>query len=114
MVNNREEQLNRIFSALSDPTRRAMLRRLGPNPMSIAELSEPFEISKSAVTKHVKALEKAGLIQRTIDGRIHNCRLQTAPLQAASKWMRFYEKYWNNKLDALDGFLSDATPRKVK
>ena len=109
MVNNREIQLSRIFSALSDPTRRAMLRRLGHEEMSVADLSQPFNMTKSAITKHVKILENAGLLRRTIDGRTHYCRLEAKPLQEASEWMKFYEKFWNEKFDALDAFLEKDT-----
>ena len=106
MVNNKEEQLSLVFSALSDPTRRAMLLRLAKQEQSIAELSEPFAISKSAVTKHIKALENAGLLRRTIDGRVHQCRLQAEPLHTASDWMVFYQRFWDSKLDSLDAYLS--------
>ncbi len=108
MVNYRDDQLSTIFSALSDPTRRAMLKRLGNKEMSVADLSEPFEITKSAITKHVKALENAGLLKRTIDGRTHYCRLNAEPLKQASEWMRFYEEFWGKKFDALDDFLASG------
>ncbi|MGB0849379.1 MAG: ArsR/SmtB family transcription factor [Thiolinea sp.] len=104
MVNN-NEQLSTIFSALSDPTRRAMLTRLAGKEMSVAELAEPFPITKSAVTKHIKMLEKAGLLQRSIQGRVHQCRINVEPLQQASEWMQFYEQFWDEKLIELDKFL---------
>jgi len=106
MVNNSEQQLNQIFSALSDPTRRTMLLRLAKQEMSVADLSRPFDISKSAVTKHLKVLENAGLLGRTVEGRIHRCRLEPEPLTAVSEWLSFYEKFWNNKLDALGNYLN--------
>ena len=110
MVNNNipsdNAELNLIFSALSDPTRRAMLLRLADKEHSIADLSAPFDISKSAVTKHIKVLEKAGLLMRTIKGRVHHCRLAVDPLHAASDWMAFYQDFWHNKLDALDSYLT--------
>lgn len=106
MVNNREDKLNLIFSALSDPTRRAMLVSLAKSEQSIAELSAPFDISKSAITKHIKVLENAGLLKRTVDGRVHHCRLEVKPLKTASSWITFYEKFWNEKLDALDAYLN--------
>lgn len=105
MVNYKEQELSQIFSALSDPTRRAMLRRLGSEEMSVADLSQPFDITKSAITKHVKVLENAGLLNRTIDGRVHYCRLEAKPLQQATEWMKFYQTFWNKKFDALDAFL---------
>lgn len=106
MVNYKESELSLIFSALSDPTRRQMLKRLAEQEQSIAELSAPFGISKSAVTKHIKVLENAGLLKRTIDGRIHHCKLQAEPLNVATDWMKFYQKFWNKKLDALDSYLT--------
>ena len=107
MVNYEEQQLNQIFSALSDPTRRAMLIRLGQEEMSVADLAQPFDMSKSAITKHVKVLENSGLLKRTIDGRVHYCRLEAQPLKQATEWMKFYEQFWHEKFDALDTFLRE-------
>jgi len=116
MVNNSisqdSAQLNLIFSALSDSTRRAMLLKLADKEQSIADLSAPFNISKSAVTKHVKVLENAGLLRRTIHGRVHHCRLAVDPLHTASDWMAFYQKFWNSKLDALDSYLTSSEKDK--
>jgi DNA-binding transcriptional ArsR family regulator len=116
MVNNKitteTEQLSLVFSALSDPTRRAMLLRLADKEHSIADLSAPFKISKSAVTKHIKVLEKAGLLKRSIDGRVHHCSIGAEPLLAASDWMTFYQKFWNTKLDGLDSYF--ASDKKDK
>lgn len=105
MVNYNEQQLSQIFSALSDPTRRSMLLRLAKEEMSVADLSKPFDMTKSAITKHLKVLENAGLLGRTVEGRVHRCRLEPKPLAAVSEWITFYEKFWNNKLDALDSYL---------
>ena len=107
MVNYSDQQLNQIFSALSDPTRRAMLLKLTNEAMSVTDLSEPFNISKSAITKHVKVLENSGLLSRTIEGRVHRCQLEPKPLAVISEWVSFYEKFWNNKLDALDAYLME-------
>jgi len=107
MVNYSDQQLSQIFSALSDSTRRAMLARLAKEDMSVSDLSKPFVMTKSAITKHVKVLENAGLLDRTIDGRIHRCRLEPKPLAAISEWIAFYENFWDKKLDALDIFLAD-------
>jgi len=109
MVNYDEQQLSQVFSALSDSTRRAMLLRLAEEELSVTDLSEPFGITKSAITKHLKVLENAGLIGRTIEGRVHRCRLEPKPLAEVSKWMTFYEKFWNNNLDALDVYLTKNT-----
>lgn len=109
MVNySNEQQLNYIFSALSDPTRRQMLTTLSEGEVSVSELSKPFGITKSAITKHLKILERAGLLKRTIDGRIHRCRLKPEPLETVSEWVKFYEHFWNEKLDALDEFLKET------
>ncbi len=107
MVNYDEQQLNQIFSALSDPTRRAMLLRLTDEAMSVADLSKPFNITKSAITKHLKVLENSGLLSRNIEGRVHRCRLEPKPLAVISEWVSFYERFWNNKLDALDAYLAE-------
>lgn len=84
-----------------------MLLRLAKEEMSVAELSKPFGITKSAITKHLKVLENAGLLGRTIEGRVHRCRLEPKPLAAISEWVNFYEKFWNKKLDALDVYLAE-------
>lgn len=76
----------------------------------MAELSAPFDMSKPAISKHLKVLQRAGLLGKRIDGRLHHCRLQAQPLEDASEWMRFYQRYWTNKLDQLDQFLrTDAS-----
>ena len=110
MVNNinkhTDKHLNLIFSALSDPTRREMVKRLAAREQSIAELASPFDMTKSAVTKHIKILESAGLLKRTISGRVHHCQIQAAPLKEATDWMSFYQTFWDKKLDALDAFLN--------
>ena len=108
MVNNNSAQLDAVFSALSDPTRRAMLHRLSANTLSVAELGESFGITKSAITKHVKVLEKAGLLNRSVSGRVHHCSLNSRSLQSASKWIKFYERFWNNKLDSLETYLNQS------
>jgi len=105
MVNYTAQQLDIIFSALSDATRRAMLLRLCEGEMSVMELAKPFDISKPAITKHLKVLEKAGLLRRQVIGRVHRCRLVPQPLHEVAEWIDFYEKFWNSKLDALDTYL---------
>lgn len=108
MVNNDSAKLNQLFGALSDPTRRAMLQRLAQEEVSVAELSKPFELSKSAITKHLKVLENAGLLRRTIDGRVHHCRLNPEPLEEASEWISFYKQFWENKLNNLESYLTES------
>lgn len=106
MVNIKNSQLDQIFSALSDSTRREMLRRLTKGELSVKELSESFTISKPAVTKHLKVLEGAGLLKRLVVGREHRCRLEAGPLNKANDWLQFYERFWQDKFDALEKFLS--------
>jgi DNA-binding transcriptional ArsR family regulator len=102
MVEERPEHLDLVFHALADPTRRAMLRSLATRPQSIGELAVPFRMTFAAVSKHVKALERAGLVRRTVKGRMHICRLEPAPLAAADEWLHFYEQFWTERLDELE------------
>jgi DNA-binding transcriptional ArsR family regulator len=97
--------LDRVFYALADSTRRAMLRGLAGGERNISELAAPFAMSFAGASKHVKVLEVAGLISRRVDGRRHVCRLKPLPLAAADDWLRFYEGFWNDQLDALDALL---------
>lgn len=97
----RSEQLDQIFHALSDPTRRQMLRRLSRGEQNVSELAEPFSMSLAAASKHIKMLERAGLIRREVQGRTHVCKLEPKPLKRAHAWLEFYERFWGNRLDAL-------------
>ena len=106
MVEQSPASLDRVFSALSDPTRRAMLRRLSGGARTIGELAEPFDMSFAAAAKHVKVLEQAGLLSRTIEGRSHRCRLAAGPLAAADRWLAYYERFWTLRLDALESALT--------
>jgi DNA-binding transcriptional ArsR family regulator len=100
------EQLDAVFHALSDPTRRAMVRTLAAGEQTVGELAAPHPISLAAASKHVKVLERAGLVHRTVHGRRHVCRLEPRPLAAATDHLRFYERFWNDRLDALEAFVS--------
>ena len=91
-----------------------MLLRLAGGGMSVMELAAPFDMSKPAITKHLKVLEKAGLLQRQIMGRIHRCRLVPQPLSEVAEWIAFYEKFWNKKFDALDKYLNETSKKKGK
>jgi DNA-binding transcriptional ArsR family regulator len=102
MVEQRAESLDSIFHALADPTRRDMLRSLSLQERTVSELAAPFQMSLAAASKHVKVLEQAGLLRRTVRGRTHICRLAPEPLAEANEWIRFYERFWNDRLDALE------------
>ncbi|HEY2872066.1 MAG TPA: metalloregulator ArsR/SmtB family transcription factor [Reyranella sp.] len=102
MVEQPSASLDRVFGALSDPTRRAMLRRLSSGARTVGELAEPFDMSFAAAAKHVKVLERAGLLSRTIEGRLHRCRLAAGPLAAADRWLTYYERFWSMRLDELE------------
>jgi len=105
MVEHSAQPLDQIFRALADPTRRAMLRELATGEHNIGELAAPFRMSFAAASKHVKVLEGAGLLRRRIQGRLHFCRIEPAPLAAADHWLSFYERFWTDQLDQLDELL---------
>lgn len=105
MVEYESPQLDAVFRALADPTRRAMLHALSSQPLPVGELAAPFDISLAAVSKHIQVLERAGLIQRTILGRTHLCQLNAAPMHAGLEWIRHYEQFWQQRVDVLDALL---------
>lgn len=105
MVKYDDSQLDRVFNALSDSTRRAILARLSTGEALVTEIAEPFDMSLPAISKHLGVLEKAGLLQRHKDGRIRRCELNAAPLEAASDWIHFYRGFWEAQLDSLTSFL---------
>lgn len=94
--------LDDVFRALADPTRRAMIKRLSTGDRTVTELADPFDMSLAAASKHIKVLERASLIQRTIEGRTHTCRLNADALAAANRWIAYYERFWTDRLDALE------------
>jgi DNA-binding transcriptional ArsR family regulator len=94
--------MDAVFHALSHSARRAMLRRLSAGDLTVGELAEPLTMSFAAASKHVKVLENAGLVRRTVTGRRHVCRLEPGPLADATSWLRFYERHWTERLDALE------------
>ncbi len=97
--------LDRVFFALSDGTRRGILARLAQGSTTIGELAAPFEISKPAISKHIKILESAGLIERTISGRQHQCTLTTTGLKTAEDWLNFHREFWESRFAALSDLL---------
>ena len=101
------DHLSATFSALADPTRRAILARLSLGEISVTELAEPFEMSLPAVTKHLKVLEKAGLITRGRHAQWRPCRLKAAPLKDVSNWVEQYRRHWEERLDRLGEYLKE-------
>ena len=105
MVELHAAQLDSIFHALGDATRRRMLRELASGERTVGQLAEPFAISFQAASKHIKVLEHAGLIRREVRGRTHLCRLAPGPLASAHQWLSFYEHFWTEHLDVLERLL---------
>jgi len=103
-------QLDSIFGALSDATRRAILDELASGERTVGELAKPFEISRPAISKHLRVLEKAGLVQRTPEGRISRCALDARPLREAADWVGHYRAFWEGRLDALARYLETPKP----
>jgi len=101
------EQLDLTFSAISDPIRRNILTRLTQGEASITELASPHSMSLPAFSKHIRVLEAAGLVKRTKRGRVNYCRLNAVPLREATKWLLFYQRFWDTKLDALEDYLEE-------
>ena len=97
-INNR---LDLVFHALADRTRRALLARLAQGPAGVTELAEPFAMSLPAVSKHLKVLERARLVARAVDGRVHRCSLAAEPLQEVERWLDHYRSFWEDTLHAL-------------
>ena len=97
-----DDQLSRTFAALADPTRRAILARLADGEATVNELAEPFSISLQAISKHLKVLERAGLITRGRDAQWRPCRLEPAPLENASDWIERYREIWRDRFDRLE------------
>lgn len=100
-------RLDAVFAALADPTRRAILARLSEGEASVAELGEPFAMSQPAVSKHLKVLERAGLISRGRDAQRRPRRLDAQPLAAATEWLETYRRFWENNFERLDALLEE-------
>jgi DNA-binding transcriptional ArsR family regulator len=101
------DHLSATFSALADPTRRAILARLSSGETSVTELAEPFDITLPAITKHLKVLERAGLITRSRKAQSRPCRLEALPLKEATDWIAQYRQHWEERLDRLDAYLKE-------
>jgi DNA-binding transcriptional ArsR family regulator len=114
MVEYSQEELNRVFSAVADPTRRAILQALAKKPATITEVAKPFPVSLNAVSKHVMVLERAGLVRREVQGREHVCSLEARPLQDATAWLDYYRQFWEVRLDALERYVARKMRRTKK
>jgi DNA-binding transcriptional ArsR family regulator len=105
------ENLDLVFGAIADRTRRSMLDRMRAGPLTVTELAAPYAMSLNAVSKHVKTLERAGLISRRISGRVHLCHLNAGRLEDAGKWIGYYSEFWNERLDRLEQHLREKQRR---
>lgn len=105
--------LSRVFSALADPTRRAILTQLSNGEAPVKDLAEPFALSGPAITKHLKVLERAGLISRSRDGQQRPCRLEPRGLEPAADWIERYRAMWEEQLDRLDAYMKSVSPQRA-
>jgi len=112
MVKYQTDPLSNVFSALADPTRRAILARLALGETTVGELAAPFEMSLPAISKHLRVLESAALIQREKDGRLRRCHLNAAPMKEAADWIWHYRRFWEARLDGLARYLENIEPRQ--
>jgi DNA-binding transcriptional ArsR family regulator len=108
------DRLSETFGALADPTRRAILARLASGEASVTELAEPFAMSMPAISKHLKVLERAGLIARGREAQWRPCRLQAAPLQDVAGWVEHYRQFWEHSFDRLDDYLQELKANESK
>ena len=114
---SRSAELDRVFSALADPTRRAILRRLTEHPATINEIAKPFRVSLNAISKHVMRLERAGMLHREIKGRQHYCWVKPGPLREANHWLEHYRQFWEERVDSLEAYVArkyEASGRKIR
>jgi len=108
------DRLSSTFAALADPTRRAILARLASGEVSVTEIAEPFEMSLPAVSKHLKVLERAGLIARGRDAQWRPCRLSAGPLRDVADWVEHYRRFWTGSFDRLDDYLREVQKKLRK
>jgi DNA-binding transcriptional ArsR family regulator len=113
MVNSSGD-LDSVFSALADPTRRRIVERLARGPLTVGEIASGFSISQPAISRHVRVLEESGLLEREVLGRVHRCTLSPDVMQAASGWIDKQRAFWNAVLDRLDDLLEEPPKRKKK
>jgi DNA-binding transcriptional ArsR family regulator len=108
------DALSQTFSALADPTRRAILARLASGAATVGELAEPFDMSLPAVSRHLKVLTEAGLIERSAEAQWRHCALRGEGMRAAADWIEFYRRFWEQQFDRLDAFLARTAPKPKK
>ena len=115
VTNERSRQLDLVFGALADATRREIIARLAQGEATVGELAAPFEISRPAVSKHLRVLERAGLIHRTRDGRVRRCELEAGAIREAAAWVERYREFWEDRLDAFATYLeTDADSATIE
>src|ERR1700723_776995 len=114
VTNMSSDNLNNTFAALADPTRRAILARLSSGGASVTELAEPFEMSLPAVSKHLKVLERAGLIARSREAQWRPCQLEAGPLKNVADWIEHYRRFWTESFDRLDDYLFELKSKENK
>lgn len=112
MVKYSPKLLDRTFGALADPTRRSILSRLAEGERCVTDLAKPHRMSLPAISKHLRVLEKAGLIRRHRDGRVHRLQLDAAPMQQAQQWIDEYRRFWEESFDRLDEYLKELQKEK--
>jgi len=105
MVDNNDEHLDATFSALSDPTRRAILSRLALDDLTVTQIAEPYEMSLAAVSKHIGVLTRANLVSQHKEGRIRRCKLEPEALNAVANWLEYYQKFWQENLQSLENYV---------
>lgn len=108
------DQLSNTFSALADPTRRAILARLASGEASVTELAEPFDMSLPGISKHLKVLERAGLIARGREAQWRPCKLEAGPLKDVAQWVEHYRRFWEESFDRLDVYLKELKAKKKR
>jgi len=111
-----KRRLDRTFEALADPTRRAILARLARGGATVGKLAQPFRVSRPAISKHLRVLERAGLVRRAREGRVNRCELDAAAMRPAAEWIERYREFWMGRLDALKRYVeqSPQTQRKER
>lgn len=113
MVKCSTAMLDRTFAALADPTRRRMLQHLAQSDQCVTDLARPYSMSLPAVSKHLRVLERAGLVRRRRNGRVHSLRLEAKPMQQAQAWIEEYRKFWEQSFDRLDEYLKQLQTTKT-